>query len=376
MYFIKKNKNILLRLVYLVFLLSICTYAFSVEKTLIWITIDTESTEIIPLYDQVYTKIGGVECGISRMMDMFDKYNMKATFFFNVYEYKAYGEEKISKIAQYIHDRGHDVQLHPHPDWAYDKGRPALWQYSLDEQTKILEDGKNLLIKWIGENPIALRAGGYLADNNTLKAISKLGFLIDSSYFYQNETCKISDPRLGVNSPVTIDGLWEVPVTLYIRSEEPRYNILKLESLNRYRKIDIDWADYNDLESAISQSEKGGAKVITLFLHSFSFLDMYGKTVEVNDINKLDNVLKIISNNSNIEVVTTKDLLGKLNEANIDKLFRDIIPIVRTNDTYPEYIKRRFNISKKDVIISIIGGCVILLLVLIGYRLKTSNNER
>ena len=313
----------------------------AITKTYVWITVDTESTYYSELPDQLEKKVDGESCGISRMLDICDHHNVKATFFLNVYEYKRYGEEKIKYVARYIDHRGHDVQLHTHPDWAYDQDRKALWQYSLDEQVQIIEDGKTMLQQWIGKPPIAHRAGGYLADNNTIKALTTNGIFLDSSFFYGNPTCKIKYPNLEINLKKKLDQLWEIPVTLYISSEVPGSNLFNMEPISRHRKIDIDWASYADLESALKQIQNSDVDYITLFLHSFSFISEKNRIV-TKDIEKLDKILSYIDRSSDFEVVTSQTILTMLNNTKTSQNDRDFVPTVHTSISYLKYFKRRY----------------------------------
>lgn len=343
------------------------------NKTYIWITIDTESTNYWPLLEQIDTNIDGVSCGISRMMDICDKYDVKATFFLNVYEYKVYGEAEIKKIARYIQKRGHDVQLHTHPEWTYDKERASLWEYSLQDQIKIIRDGKSLIEKWIGTSVLAHRAGGYLADNNTIKALAVNNIFIDSSFFFNSNNCKISYSILNVNSIRKIDEVWEIPVTLFTRQETPNLNILGLSPVVRYRKIDIDWADYESLKSSIIQANNNGIKVITLFLHSFSFLEDKERKPAVKDIEKFDNILSFITDHPNLQVVTSHALKPILCQVEKDKNYIDFVPNIEANISYVKYFKRRFLYSNTRMTAAMLGvtlGPIILAALVIFYNQK------
>ena len=106
------------------------------SKHYILLTVDTEASmhagKPLPVSKMVYGEVNGDFYGISRIMSICDKYGFKATFFVSVLEYLHYGQDEIKKIYETIHERGHDVQLHIHPNWKY-KDR-FLWQYPLREQ--------------------------------------------------------------------------------------------------------------------------------------------------------------------------------------------------------------------------------------------------
>ena len=49
------------------------------------------------------------------MMNIFDEYGVKATFFVNVYEAAKYEDDTLAEVCRAIHSRGHDLELHTHP---------------------------------------------------------------------------------------------------------------------------------------------------------------------------------------------------------------------------------------------------------------------
>ena len=105
------------------------------------VTVDVESTENLPLPQQVdMVCAGGVRCGLLQIARMLEEHKLAGTFFLDVYEYKAWGEPTLRSIAQQLQNRGHDVALHTHPQWAYDPHRPYMYDYTLDEQTRIVAE--------------------------------------------------------------------------------------------------------------------------------------------------------------------------------------------------------------------------------------------
>ena len=81
-------------------------FASLLNRPFVIISIDAETVghdnHRITLPEQFDLKINEVYCGITKMMEICDKYNVKATFFLNVYEFKKYGEPTLEKIAKVI----------------------------------------------------------------------------------------------------------------------------------------------------------------------------------------------------------------------------------------------------------------------------------
>jgi len=78
----------------------------------------------------IYGKIDGKYFGFQRIMEICNRFNVRATFFLDILEYNRYSEETFKNICQEIKGKGHDVQLHIHPDRGYDENRQKMLEYS------------------------------------------------------------------------------------------------------------------------------------------------------------------------------------------------------------------------------------------------------
>ena len=328
------------------------------------LTVDVESIPEIPIikqFDPVLKE--GSENGLQRMVKILKENNFSATFFFlNVYESKKWGEEPIKKLTKWLIKMGQDVQLHPHPHWAYDERRPFLYQYSLDEQVKIIRDGKEMLESWSGKPVVAHRAGAYSADKNTLEALIKNDIFFDSSFFWGNENSKITSLNLGKNVVSKYGPLIEFPVTIYMRHD---YTMLlgERQLLSVIRKYDINWfRDSLEAELAMVAAIDSGLDYIMIFLHSFSFFETQENNGEVRvDQNAIDifiHVLDFISKR-NIKVMTFSDLSqGEFNfEGSMGSA--DIIPEVKVEIGMIKFLIKAALTHKVDV--ALIGGFILSL---------------
>jgi len=267
------------------------------------ITIDVEASRYrgrpLPFSKMVYGKLGDKYFGISAIMDICDAYGIKATFFVDVYEYRYFGEEELEKVCESIKKRNHDVQLHTHPGWISD--RTHMKDHTLAEQIKIIQEGKELLYKWIGEYPIAHRAGSYAANMDTLDALRINGIPIDSSYFLNYPTCNLRFS--AVNQIFEQNEIIEIPVTLFTP--------LKLGRYKNYRSVDINSCTLSELKHAISEGYDNDLKVMILFLHSFSFVKRNRNKTSFYPDNyckqKFDKLLDFIVKNDKIRFTTMKD---------------------------------------------------------------------
>jgi len=281
-------------------------------KSKIIITIDTEVGEKAKNLDIGFEKlvlgqVDNKEWGVPFIIESCDKYGFKAEFFIDVYEYKKFGEENFKQLCQDIDVRGHGVQLHTHPSYAYDKNRRDMYEYSLEEQIQIIKDGKELIKKWIGTYPISHRAGNYGANDDTLIALKENNIFIDSSFFYRHPNSKIQAPT--INTPILYKDILQFPVTV-VKSFPQRLNIPIPLKIN-YKKLDINGMSLNELKKSIEQLN-GKIEYIILFLHSCSFINRNNNQTifskNDDDIESWLNFLLFISKNK-FDIVLFKDIV-------------------------------------------------------------------
>lgn len=114
--------------------------------------------------------------------------------------------ELVSNHVKSLAEKGHDVELHFHPQWLYsdwdentqqwrmDKDHYKLSDMPLADAKKYLKEAKELLDNIVGYKTIAFRAGGFCLDEfKDFKEIFKeLGLLFDSSVArYSHITSKV-----------------------------------------------------------------------------------------------------------------------------------------------------------------------------------------
>ena len=243
-------------------------YPIMVDPIYVLITVDVENPyKEMPMEFMVYGRFKGRPFGIEKIMEIIERNSIKATFFVDVYDYYFSGLEKIRKLCNCISRRGHDIELHTHPKGCYRK--TWLSEHTYEEQYRIISEGISIIEDVIGEQVVAHRAGGYQANEETLRALNVTGTLIDSSNFSKNSGLSITD-----NKVVEKYGVVEIPVTYfrtYLSSLLGR-TYCKVLPFSGNCKYDIDWASLDSLKSIFAKLKIDGVRVINLFLHSFSFI--------------------------------------------------------------------------------------------------------
>ena len=136
------------------------------------ITNDVETTSI--LNHRLSDKTGEfvLKEGMPRLLELYGKYNIKATFFFTGYIAKLYPE-----VVKMVQPFGHEIGSHG----LSHKVENAFYVLSLREQIEHLKQSKAILEDISGEEVISFRAPAARVNNNIVIALEEAGFKIDSS---------------------------------------------------------------------------------------------------------------------------------------------------------------------------------------------------
>ncbi len=251
------------------------------SKVDVFITVDTEHSiggafrnpALKPVGNEkrIYGKIGGRYYGIPLIMDIADRCGIPVTFFVEVLNHYYFGKDETRQVCRYILERGHDVQLHLHPNYLnFTQQYPEelvfkdnMSAYDAARQTELIQEGKRLLQEYGVKDPVAFRAGNYGADQNTIGALSKSGFVFDSSYnlaFPRKSGPLFAQP---LNDLARIEDIFELPVTCF------------QEGIGSFKKrvpMDINGAGFRQMRDTLRFASKNNFRCVTFILHSFSFL--------------------------------------------------------------------------------------------------------
>ena len=307
-------------------------------------TVDVESNGTFHLPDQIDAVCqGGSACGLTAMARLIEKRGWSGTFFLDVYEHRKWGETAMRNIAVGLQAAGHDVELHTHPQWAYDPARGAMHQYSLDEQTTIIRDGVRLLQTWTGRSVVAHRAGAYTADEQTLVALERNGVRLDSSLFWKDPDSRLDGLGLPRNLPAWHGRVAEIPVTVYEREDRSPMFGAALAPVTVLRKIDANWfINENEVRDAIDAAVASDIPVLVVFLHSFSFMGAPTGGGPVADQHAMDMFRAILDHvaRTGLPVVTMREL-AEARQLPASASGRDIVPHVAVSVDLPHYVWRR-----------------------------------
>jgi peptidoglycan/xylan/chitin deacetylase (PgdA/CDA1 family) len=280
------------------------------SKTYVLLTVDTEADihqgRIISLEQMVYCRINGSEYGIHRMMDLADRYNARMTFFVSVFEHRRMGMGPVMTVCKDIAQRGHEVQLHTHPNWIYE--HRFMWGYPLEKQIELIKEGKDVIYESIGKYPIAHRAGGFGANEDTLLALKKNGIKVDSTFLY-SQYSRLSPSKFQPNCVSEYNGVLEVPVTVF--------NQFKIGKIKPKRVFDINANSLAELKFVLNSAKKSGLPFVNLLMHSFSFVH-FGKDRKnfkpnYHDLKKFEKLLQYINERDEFEMIGIGEFYERVN---------------------------------------------------------------
>ena len=290
------------------------------------VSIDTEAQPNRAINSQfeklIDGRFGSDSGGIHRMMDIADRYGVTLSFFLDYAEVDLYGE-KIIRIGQEIDSRGHDVQLHFHPEFL---SEDTLKKHGCDRQkldeidsyhaSAYVEILLGRHMKATGKSASAFRGGGYRYSHNLLKELSKHGIKVSSNH-------NRAKADRGFELKYLSNFLWEdVGVT-----EVPVACLQGFRNLDRTVAYNFNSGvflrDSYSVEQVISRHlefqkeffiREGQQAICCLVMHSWSLLKKDNKDffsgVNEHSVDVFEHLLKALKANS---LDTTFDQVSKLN---------------------------------------------------------------
>lgn len=141
-------------------------------KGIACITNDVETTSIVNGGLREETGIKVWKEGLPMLLDLYDKYEVKATFF-----YIANFAKQHPEIIKIVQERGHEIACHG----LTHQHEKAFDIMPINEQLEHLSTAKKILEDIAGEEVVSFRAPALRVNFDTPKALIEAGFKYDSS---------------------------------------------------------------------------------------------------------------------------------------------------------------------------------------------------
>lgn len=244
----------------------------------VFITIDTELS--LPRHRQGLSPEGNLlesifgacsdgSFGISHQIARLEAHGLKGVFFVDPMPARVFGLDILKRMLAPILEAGHEVQLHIHPEWVpYMTVDPVggrrgnmIRDFSYEDQLVLLDLARELLVAAGAPEPVAFRAGDYGADDNTLRALARLGIPYDTSFDpgFVGDSCRISLPVTTIE-PTLHQGVLEFPVSCIF--DRP----------GGLRHAQLCALSAREMQAALRHAAASGQRYFTLVSHSFELL--------------------------------------------------------------------------------------------------------
>ena len=209
--------------------------------------------------------------GIEEMMDAADHAGVQISFFLDVLEVSRFPQQ-IAEVAKRIVARGHDVELHAHPDnvpaefWSELGIPPArLVAFTRSDAAALFGYAHRLFETWKLPQPVAFRGGGYEQSRGLIEAMpdAKLAF----SYNYNPRGTSQAHNFGRLPMFTWTNGVIEIPISYVPHAfGDVRFDDNLLNDVpGMYKEIE----DFGRAEPDVN--------VLVMMMHSWSFLDLDGQ---------------------------------------------------------------------------------------------------
>ena len=154
--------------------------------------------------------------GVGRLAHIFNKYNVKATFYIDFATSCIHGDDGLVEAARYLDGKSQDVQLHVHSEvlfrnqhWVHAiDAIPTFALHSYSSSKRAIDFAVEKYVYALGKPPIIFRAGGLWWTTDSVLATEAAGIEASSNVSPSRAFCPSTDVFEWEN------GLVELPVDL------------------------------------------------------------------------------------------------------------------------------------------------------------------
>jgi hypothetical protein len=252
------------------------------NRTQICISIDTEFS-IAGHIDQpdiyrpvaepvVYGVVDGKEESLGFILETFDRYDIKATFFVECANYFYFGDQPMQSIVNRLSAAKQDIQLHIHPVWlsfAKDSGPGGFPQQDdcsgrdFDELKRAFSTCIGIFERWVGRKPLAIRTGSLRSDENVYRVMHELGIPMSSNIamgiFQPKEPMLCHD-----SGRHRIHGVMEIPVFTYQDGS--------FAGKAHKKSLQITSCSWPEMQHLLWKARRSGVENIVILTHPFEYI--------------------------------------------------------------------------------------------------------
>ncbi|WP_374600289.1 hypothetical protein [Niveibacterium sp.] len=206
--------------------------------------------------------------GLQGALRILAEHQLHAVFFVEPLFAARVGESYLSEIVELILRHGQEIQLHIHPEWAYELRTSQLAGFDMPRRTRNIADLDvaaqdavlKLAIELLGRagapRPIAFRAGSYAFRRSTLSVLAANGLQYDSSLNVSNTNSGTDLGDQRQTRVAEIDQVVEVPIAQIV------------SSFGKPRQAQIGSSGLSELKHLIRLAARTGAGPTVIVSHN------------------------------------------------------------------------------------------------------------
>jgi len=220
----------------------------------------------------VLCEVDGKGHGVDFLLETFDKYDTRASFFIECLNYFHFGDEPMQSVVHKIQAAGQDTQLHIHPSWLSLNKNPEIGKLdandachdrSYEELRKIFELSIEVFERWVGKRPEAIRTGNFMVDRNVYKVMSDLNIPLASNVSLGKFKNKVGELQL-FSGRSKIDDVMEIPIFTYADKD--------VMGRMPTKTLQIASCSWPEMRYLLKKARKKGIENIVILTHPFEFI--------------------------------------------------------------------------------------------------------
>jgi len=220
----------------------------------------------------VFGEVDGKEESLGFLLETFDHYNIRASFFVECANYFYFGDEPMQTVVDRLQAAQQDIQLHVHPIWLTFNKDPEAELFSrhddcsgrdFDELKRVFSTCIDIFQRWTGHKPLAIRTGSLRADENVYRVMHDLGVPMSS-----NIALGVFEPREPLlrheSGRHLIHGVMELPVFTYRDSN--------FAGRPHKKSLQITSCSWPEMKHLLWKARNSGIENIVILTHPFEYI--------------------------------------------------------------------------------------------------------
>ena len=219
----------------------------------------------------VYGPTRSGDHGLPLKLAILRDHGLRGVFFTETLFATRFGTAALEELVGLLQAGGQEVQLHLHTEWV-DEARPPIFDsfrskrqfmrdFTLPEQTQLLELGTKLLHNAGARGICAFRAGSFGMGRDTITAVAKAGLRFDASY--NQHLIPVSQnpmPSGYLLQPARIGDVIEYPASVIWNG-------------NSLRHLQLGACSFEELKAALWAAQRAGWQSVVILAHNFDLLN-------------------------------------------------------------------------------------------------------